>query len=100
MKGLLKLPDQERYSIKEGIHRTILSIIYKYQFIQEIDEEDDEIICGLMKIFVNTLSLISEEDFDKMMQDINKRSVMDMKTFEITKKLLKDIIKKALNEEV
>ena len=94
------MPDQERYSIKEGIHRTILSIIYKYQFIQEIDEEDDEIICGLMKIFVNTLSLISEEDFDKMMQDINKRNVMDMKTFEITKKLLKDIIKKALNEEV
>ena len=100
MKGPLKLPNQERYSIKEGIHRTILSIIYKYQFIQEIDEEDDEIICGLMKIFVNTLSLISEEDFDKMMQDINKRNVMDMKTFEITKKLLKDIIKKALNEEV
>ena len=94
------MPNQERYSIKEGIHRTILSIIYKYQLGQEIDEEDDEIICGLMKIFVNTLALISEEDFDKLMQDINKRNVMDMKTFEITKKLLKDIIKKALNEEV
>ena len=100
MKGQLKVPNQEKYSIKEGIHRTILSIIYKYQFIQEIDEEDDEIICGLMKIFVNTLSLISEEDFDKMMQDINKRNIIDMKTFELTNNLIKEIIKKVSNEEI
>lgn len=93
------MPNDEKYTLKEGLYRQVLKIIYKYKLCQEITEEEDELIFGLFTIFSHILLLISEEEVEEVMKKLQRRNIVDAETFKNTKMIISNSIKKVEDEK-
>lgn len=89
----------KKYPPKEAITRTILNICTRRYLNKDFYEEDVAIIIGFLKIFLESLNFLTDEQIVKILENTTKKYSLHEKYFPIAGIILEEIIKKVKNEE-